>query len=234
MADAALLRLLRTAQSEKQRTFEIVEAAKRRLAEAITALDDAIQHKKDLEREAKARYIDVVRCSSLLHSPKPQPKKPPKRQMKIASSPVAHVERGRGAEDSGERRRPREQLTKAQQAYNLAQAAVRQAIRLVFEAGLAYKQTKRECELADEEYARAKKAYQEIVVVFAGVPAKYHQQVQIDSDAKGAIDIFFGGQRAPSGPGHGHYVIEADGRIIYRRDPNTARGPHNFVDPSEG
>ncbi len=35
------------------------------------------------------------------------------------------------------------------------------------------------------------------------------------------VHLFFGGQRKPDGPGHGHYVLDRVGRVTYRRPPRS-------------
>ena len=45
------------------------------------------------------------------------------------------------------------------------------------------------------------------------------------------IHLYFGGMGGdPLGPGHGHYVMDYSGNVIYRRDPNAPRGIQNYTD----
>jgi predicted nucleic acid-binding Zn-ribbon protein len=64
----------------------------------------------------------------------------------------------------------------------------------------------------------------------AGVPARYIDDVWVSVKPDGAVHIYFGGQGAPNGPGHGHYVMDTNGHVTYARDPYGAHGSHNFTD----
>lgn len=62
-----------------------------------------------------------------------------------------------------------------------------------------------------------------------GVPYQYHDNVWISRDSSGNTNIYFGGFGAPNGPGHGHYVMDRNGDVTYRRDPLDSHGAQNFV-----
>lgn len=64
----------------------------------------------------------------------------------------------------------------------------------------------------------------------AGVPYQYLDDVYISRDLDGAIQIYFGGIGAPDGPGHGHYSINRNGDVTYKRDPFDPHGAKNFTD----
>lgn len=52
-----------------------------------------------------------------------------------------------------------------------------------------------------------------------GVPRQYLDSMAVRYLISGEIDFFFGGIGDPIGPGHGHYVVNRDGTVKYRRDP---------------
>ena len=68
----------------------------------------------------------------------------------------------------------------------------------------------------------------------AGVPHQYHNNVWVSTDSNGNTNIYFGGIGEPSGPGHGHYVMDRSGRVTYKRDPHNEHGAQNFVDDGRG
>ena len=67
------------------------------------------------------------------------------------------------------------------------------------------------------------------IAIQAGVLNKYLDQVLIKKLPNGITHIFFGGIGKPAGPKHGHYVINYDNKVVYRREPFAAHGKHNFV-----
>lgn len=67
----------------------------------------------------------------------------------------------------------------------------------------------------------------------AGVPYAYRDDVYTSKDPNGNINIYFGGVGEPNGPGHGHYVLDDRGRVIYERDPFDPHGPQNFTKDSD-
>ena len=64
----------------------------------------------------------------------------------------------------------------------------------------------------------------------AGVPSQYLDDLWVSRDSNGNTNIYFGGVGKPNGPGHGHYVIDRNGRVTYRRNPNDPHGSQNFTD----
>lgn len=63
----------------------------------------------------------------------------------------------------------------------------------------------------------------------AGVPSQYLDDLWVSRDSNGSTNIYFGGVGKPNGPGHGHYVIDRNGRVTYRRNPNESHGSQNFT-----
>jgi hypothetical protein len=61
----------------------------------------------------------------------------------------------------------------------------------------------------------------------AGVPTEYHHRLWVTIE-ESSVNIYFGGLDRPQGEGHGHYVIDELGRLIYSREPFEAHGKHNF------
>ena len=62
----------------------------------------------------------------------------------------------------------------------------------------------------------------------AGVPLEYRDDVWISKESDGNTNIYFGGVGKPDGPGHGHYVMDRNGNVTYRRDPFDPHGAENF------
>ena len=62
----------------------------------------------------------------------------------------------------------------------------------------------------------------------AGVPLEYRDNVWISKDSDGNTNIYFGGIGKPDGPGHGHYVMDQNGNVTYRREPFDPHGAQNF------
>lgn len=64
----------------------------------------------------------------------------------------------------------------------------------------------------------------------AGVPRQYHDNLWISTDSNDNTNIYFGGIGKPNGPGHGHYVMDRNGKVTYRRDPYDDHGAQNFTE----
>ena len=58
----------------------------------------------------------------------------------------------------------------------------------------------------------------------AEVPSQYRDNVWISKESDGNTNIYFGGVGKPDGPGHGHYVMDQNGNVTYRRDPFNPHG----------
>lgn len=63
----------------------------------------------------------------------------------------------------------------------------------------------------------------------AGVPHQYRDNVWVSTKPDGTVNIYFGGTGRPNGPGHGHYVMDANDNVTYMRDPFDPHGAHNFT-----
>lgn len=64
----------------------------------------------------------------------------------------------------------------------------------------------------------------------AGVPYQYHDNVWVSTDSSGNTNIYFGGAGKPNGPGHGHYAMDRNGNVTYKRDPFDPHGAQNFTE----
>lgn len=65
----------------------------------------------------------------------------------------------------------------------------------------------------------------------ANIPEEYYEDMTVRQKANGIIHIYFGGSGSSIGSGHGHCVIDTNDKLIYKRDPFTARGRHNHLGP---
>lgn len=65
----------------------------------------------------------------------------------------------------------------------------------------------------------------------AGVPYQYRDNVWVSKDSDGNTNIYFGGAGTPNGPGHGHYVLDRNGNVTYKREPFDSHGAQNFEGP---
>lgn len=62
----------------------------------------------------------------------------------------------------------------------------------------------------------------------AGIPHQYVDTCRVSTKPDGVVNIYFGGVGKSDGPGHGHYVMDASGKVTYKRDPFDPHGAHNF------
>jgi hypothetical protein len=67
----------------------------------------------------------------------------------------------------------------------------------------------------------------------AGVPYAYRDNCFVKTEPDGTVNIYFGGLGEPAGPGHGHYAMDASGKVTYKRDPYDPHGSQNFTDQQE-
>ncbi len=74
-----------------------------------------------------------------------------------------------------------------------------------------------------------RKAKRRELAVQAGVPAEYLDEVWVTIKPDGTTHFYFGGVGEPGGEGHAHYVMNAAGKLTYRREPHEERGPHNYL-----
>lgn len=117
-------------------------------------------------------------------------------------------------------------------------------------ANNAYKRAKRDYQKACYKYNKMKRTYEsmlasnnndflysrsnkKVLAKRAGVPCQYINNVWIDIDSNGMINIYFGGKDKPYGLGHGHYVMSPKGKITYQRDPLVPHGAHNYKQPQK-
>lgn len=84
------------------------------------------------------------------------------------------------------------------------------------------------------EAAKKRREEKRSIAERAGVPAQYCDNVWISRKPDGTVHIYFGGIDKPDGDGHGHYVMEASGKVTYRRDPFDPHGGQNFTDQEDG
>ena len=84
---------------------------------------------------------------------------------------------------------------------------------------------------AESKIAEAKR--QEDIKIIAekiGIPDEYWDNMVVRIDRNGVrLHFLFGGKERPAGPGHGHYVVDKEGSVIYRRDPGEKHGAANFT-----
>lgn len=67
----------------------------------------------------------------------------------------------------------------------------------------------------------------------AGVPYLYLDKVWVSKQPDGTVNLYFGGVGKPDGPGHGHYVMDASGKLTYKRDPFDPHGTQNYEGPGK-
>ncbi|MDO3166641.1 hypothetical protein P5V90_06685 [Mycobacteroides abscessus subsp. abscessus] len=121
----------------------------------------------------------------------------------------------------------------------------------------SYEHAKSEHEHAESDFKRLKNAFDQTATEFkkrlykvraeskkrndencaladkAGVPLQYRDKVWISTNHEGTINLYFGGADKPNGPGHGHYVMDRNGTVTYRRDPFDPHGSQNFEGPGK-
>jgi len=78
--------------------------------------------------------------------------------------------------------------------------------------------------------SRRRKDDKRALIDRAGIPHYYRDKVWISREPDGTVNLYFGGVGEPTGPGHGHYVLDASGTVTYRRDPFDPHGSQNFED----
>jgi len=78
------------------------------------------------------------------------------------------------------------------------------------------------------EHAK-KKENNRAIAARAGIPYQYRDNVYVSENLDGTINVFFGGFGTPDGPGHGHYSMDSNGKVTYRREPSEDHGSKNFT-----
>lgn len=152
-----------------------------------------------------------------------------------------------------ERRQLVDEIRAAKPRLDAAKVAFQYAKEVFSSAKRAFDQAKAEHERAQTEFKRAKAEADDVVKAFkarlekvraenrrrnddkrsiaekAGVPHQYRDNVWISKDSDGNTNIYFGGAGKPDGPGHGHYVLDRNGKVTYKRDPYDPHGAQNFA-----
>jgi hypothetical protein len=133
------------------------------------------------------------------------------------------------------------------QAFESAKIAFDQAKDEHNQAKATYERADNELKHAKADFDEAAKAFQaklakieaghvkakedkQAIAIKAGVPYQYWNDVYISKGRRGKVNIYFGGTDKPTGLGHGHYVINSSGSIVYKRDPWDPHGLENFID----
>lgn len=114
--------------------------------------------------------------------------------------------------------RARSDHERTQAAFKSAKAEFDRA-KKAFQARLAVVRTQRE-QRKDDKRSLARQA---------GIPVQYWDDVYVSTEADGSVNLYFGGLGEPTGPGHGHYVVDRYGTVTYARDPADDHGAHNFA-----
>ena len=151
-----------------------------------------------------------------------------------------------------ERRRLVEEIRSARDKFQECKPAFQDAKDYFSSAKDTFNSAKAEHKRAQAEFKKAKAEFDDCVKAFkarldelksasqkrredkksiaekAGVPSQYRDNVWISTDSNGNTNIYFGGFGKPDGPGHGHYVMDQHGTVIYRRGPFDPHGAQNF------
>lgn len=107
-------------------------------------------------------------------------------------------------------------------------------------ASLAYfRQAKEEYEIANSKFKseldelkrqnQKKRESDRDIAIRAGIPSQYLSDIWMIKKSDGAVNIYFGGAGKSNGPGHGHYAMNSEGEVTYRRDPFDPHGAKNFT-----
>ena len=157
-----------------------------------------------------------------------------------------------------ERRRLVEEIRSARDKFQECKPAFQDAKDYFSSAKDTFNSAKAEHKRAQAEFKKAKAEFDDCVKAFkarldelksasqkrredkksiaekAGVPSQYRDNVWISTDSNGNTNIYFGGFGKPDGPGHGHYVMDQHGTVIYRRGPSEPHGTQNFTNKPGG
>ena len=129
--------------------------------------------------------------------------------------------------------RAKEDFAAARQAFQAAKAAHERAqadfkrAKAEFDAAAKAFQARLKVVRARQRQHRDMESWR--IAAKAGVPLKYRDEVVISTGKDGNINIYFGGISKPDGPGHGHYSLNQQGQLLYKRDPFSPHGKQNFV-----
>ncbi len=151
-----------------------------------------------------------------------------------------------------ERRRLVEEIRSARATHEATKPAFQRAKDDFSSRKRAFDSAKAEHERAQAEFKRAKAEFDRAAKAFkdrlekvraenkrhkddkrslaekAGVPYQYRDNVWVSRDSDGNTNFYFGGVGKPNGPGHGHYVMDRNGKVTYKRDPYDPHGAQNF------
>ena len=173
------------------------------------------------------------------------------------ASASSHAAEGRSYKEESqrcvaERRRLVEEIRSARTQHDASKPAFQRAKDDFSFAKRAFDSAKAEHERAQMEFKRAKADFDSCAKAFryrlekvktegqkrredkksiaakAGVPHQYRDNVLVSTDSSGNTNIYFGGVGKPNGPGHGHYVMDRNGNVTYKRDPFDPHGAQNF------
>lgn len=173
------------------------------------------------------------------------------------ASASSHAAEGRSYKEESqrcvaERRRLVEEIRSARTQHDASKPAFQRAKDDFSSAKRAFDSAKDEHERAQMEFKRAKADFDSCAKAFrsrlekvktegqkrredkksiaakAGVPHQYRDNVLVSTDSSGNTNIYFGGVGKPNGPGHGHYGMDRNGNVTYKRDPFDPHGAQNF------
>lgn len=162
-----------------------------------------------------------------------------------------HVCKARSQTLAAERRQLVSEIRAARERLNAAKPAFWSAKDEFARAQQTFHSARAEHALAQDEFKRAKADFESCTKAFrsrldelksasrkkrkelaeeAGVPLQYQDDVWISIEPNGNVNIYFGGVDEPDGLGHGHYVMDPNGTVTYKRDPFKPHGAHNFIE----
>ena len=178
------------------------------------------------------------------------------------ASASSYAAEGRGYKEEAqrcvaERRRLVEEIRSARNRLEPYQHAFQSAKVEFSRTKATFEAAKSEHERAQAEFKRRKDEFDQAVKAFrarltnvkaenrkcsddkrsiaekAGVPHQYRDKVWVSTQSDGTTNIYFGGVGKPDGPGHGHYVLDRNGTVTYKRDPFDPHGAQNFEGPGK-
>ena len=124
----------------------------------------------------------------------------------------------------------RQEFLSAKAEHERAQAEFKKAKAEFDACAKAFKDRLDELKSAHRKRREDKKS----IAARAGVPLQYQDNVLISTDPDGITNIYFGGIGKPNGTGHGHYAMDRNGTVTYRREPFDPHGAQNFTDAPGG
>ena len=148
-------------------------------------------------------------------------------------------------------RAARERLDAVKPAFQVAKAEFARARQAFLSAKAEHERAQAEFKKAKAEFDACAKAFKDrldelksahrkrrkekkSIAEKAGVPLQYQDNVLISTDPDGITNIYFGGIGKPNGTGHGHYAMDRNGNVTYRREPFDPHGTQNFTDTPGG